>query len=189
VCESSLPSVPEINWTTTFGEETFIDDNIKALQFDQQGRLWAASRYGLYVYDGQTWVGYHMHTADLFSNEVDEVFVIGDGPPLPPLMEKEPGSVSGRLINPDGAPYANIQAEICLHGVIIMFFGKTPCANQAYHALATVNPDGSFTFSAIPTGKYTLMIQLDADTWQNWEEFQVFPGIETKLGEIEPSSD
>ncbi|MFN2303000.1 MAG: hypothetical protein ACK2TV_04635, partial [Anaerolineales bacterium] len=167
---------PDIgNWSTTFGEETFIDDNIKAIQFDQQGRLWAASRYGLYVYDGQTWTGYHMHTADIFDNEADDVFVIGNGPPLPPLMEKEPGSVSGRLINPDETLYSNIQVEICLHGVIIAFYGETPCASQAYHALATVNPDGSFYFSDITIGKYTLMIQLNADTWKNWEEFEVFP--------------
>lgn len=174
------------NWSAAFGEETFIDDIIKALQFDQQGRVWAATRYGLYVYDGQAWTGYHMHTADLFDNEADKVFVIGDGPPLPQLIEKEPGSVSGRLINPDETPYANIQVELCLRGVIIAFYGETPCAGQSFHALATVNPDGGFSFRDIPVGKYTLMIQLDEDTWKNWEKFEVFPGRETQLGEIEP---
>jgi hypothetical protein len=127
-----------------------------------------------------------MHTADLFDNEADEVYVIGDGPPLAPLMEKELGSVSGKLINPNDTPYENIRVEICLFGVIIGFFGETPCASQPFHVVAMVNPDGGFSFSDIPTGKYTLMIQLDEATWQNWEKFEVFPGRETQLGEIEP---
>lgn len=176
-------------WTVAYGEETFLDENIKALQFDGQGRLWVATGFGLYVYDGSSWLGYHMHTADIYDNDASDVFSIGNGPPLLPLVQKEPGSVRGQLVNEDGTAFTEIQVEICLHGVDMFYFGATPCANQAYHALATVNPDGSFSFSDIPAGKYTLMIQLDSNTWKNSKKFEVFPGKETNLGKINNSRD
>ena len=175
------------SWTVQYGEETFLDEDIEALRFDWQGRLWVATDYGLYVFDGSSWLGYHMHTADIYDNEASDIFSIGNGPPLLPLVQKEPGSVSGKLVNEEATVYADIQVEICLHGVIIQYFGATPCANQAYHALAPVNPDGSFSFSNIPAGKYTLMVQLDSNTWKNSKKFEVSPGKETYLRNIDSS--
>jgi hypothetical protein len=139
-------------WGIRFGLEALPEDYITDIQFDQQGRLWATSWYGIYVQDILTWTIFQMHTADLFDNEPNKVVVLGNGPPLPALIQKEPGSVSGKLTNPSVDTYSNIQVEVCLRGVIIVFYGATPCARQAFHALATVNPDGTFLVENIPQG-------------------------------------
>ena len=119
-----------------------------------------------------------MHTADLFANSADKVIVFGDGPQLPALAPKTPGSVRGKLLNP---PYTNTQVEICVENVIIMYSGATPCARQPYHAVTNVAADGNFVFTDIPVGKYYLMIQEDEDTWRLGFIFEVNPGEITQL--------
>lgn len=177
------------SWGTNFGQETFSDDYLTDLQFDGQGRLWVTSWYGIYVFDGLSWTSYRMDTANLFDNEPDRVVVLGTGPRLPDHMQKEPGSVSGKLIKTGITEFTNIQVEVCLRGVIIAYYGATPCAGQAFHALATVNPDGTFIVADIPAGKYELMVQIDADTWFSSVSFEISPGTETNLGEINIAED
>ena len=104
-------------------------------------------------------------------------------------MEKEPGAISGTLVNPNVVSYANIQVEVCLRGVVIVFYGATPCSGQAYHSLGGVDPDGSFVITDIPAGNYDLMVQLDEDTWLNSVSFEVHPGETTRLGAIDTTED
>lgn len=170
---------------------------IRDMQFDGQGRLWVSTEYGLDVYDGSSWVSYRMDTAGLFSNNADRVVVLGNGPSLPVPQEKSPGSVSGRLVNLNSAPFTDAQVELCLSSVTGMMTGVTPCAGQPYHTLAAVNPDGSFLFSGIPVGRYHLMIRIGS-AWANMidttasstgseqsPEFTIQPGLETRLGDIQ----
>jgi hypothetical protein len=177
------------NWGQNYGLETFPEDYLTDLQFDQQGRLWVTSWYGIYVFDGVNWTIYQMHTADLYDNEPSQVVVLGEGPPLPALIEKEPGSISGTLVKHAASTFTNIQVEVCLRGVVIVFYGATPCSGQAFHTLGSVNQDGSFLVEGIPAGKYDLMVQLDADTWLNSTSFEVRPGQTTYLGNIDASGD
>ena len=166
------------SWVLGFREETLSGVQVNAMQFDRQGRLWVATNYGLDIYDGSAWTIYHMHTADLFANSADKVIVFGDGPQLPALAPKAPGSVRGKLLNP---PYTNTQVEICLESVIIMYSGATPCARQLYHVVTNVDADGNFEFTDIPVGKYYIMIQEDEDTWYVGYKFEVNPGAITQL--------
>ena len=99
-------------------------------------------------------------------------------------MQKEPGSVSGKLIKTGAAEFTNIQVEVCLRGVIIVYYSATLCAGQAFHALATVNPDGTFIVTDIPAGKCDLMVQIYADTWFSSVSFEDLPGAKTNRGEI-----
>jgi hypothetical protein len=176
---------PQTNsWALQFDEYVF-SGRVEQMHFDGQGRLWVATYYGLYIYDGSVWTVYHMHTADLYSNIIDEIVIFGDGPQLPALTPKAPGSVHGKLVNPNPATYANMQVEICLESVYSMYYsGATPCADQVYHVLTTVDADGNFVFKDIPVGKYYLMIQVSSSSWRGMEEFEVNTGARTEFGEI-----
>ncbi len=174
-------------------EQAFINRMIFDLQFDGQDRLWVSTDYGLDVYDGSSWITYHMYTADLYSNTADRIVVFGDGPKPPALEQKAPGSVSGRLVNP--TPAAGSPVELCLRPET----RSTPCDTQAYHASTTVSADGNFLFPHIPVGKYHLIAAI-SDSWGNLVnstsfdseqsvEIIVEPGTETRLGDIQSSTD
>jgi streptogramin lyase len=172
---------------------------IDGMEFDGQGRLWVTTDYGLGIYDGVTWTTYHTHTANLYVNEanpdmnhITNLFVLGDGPPLPALEVKVPGSVLGRLVSETSSPFTDAQVEICLVPGDRDFSGDTPCSNQAYHALADVNTDGGFFIPHVPAGTYYLMIKI-SNLWSSMVksdyphdvvEFIVMSGEETQLGEI-----
>ena len=168
-----------------FGEGTLDGQRVIAMQFDHLNRLWVVTDYGIDIYDGSAWTAYHMHTADLFANTADQMIVFGDGPRLPALAQKAPGSVRGQLVNSEAAPYTNILVEICVTNVGVIYFGDTPCANQPYRVLIKVAANGEFAVADIPVGHYYLTFQRDEDTWDKGGEFDVHPGEETQLGEID----
>jgi hypothetical protein len=159
------------------------------------------------IYDGVTWTTYHVHTANLYIpdypyqnpdhlNYISELFVFGDGPPLPALEVKAPGLVRGKLVSRASSLFIDAQVEICLRPVEWDHSEGTPCADQAYHALSDVNTDGSFVIPNVPIGSYYLMIKLSnvwgqmahslytLKPWENPVEFLVRSGEETQLGEI-----
>jgi hypothetical protein len=154
-------------------------NNIDALQFDRRGRLWVATCYGLYVYDGSRWTAYHTYTSGLYSNYATSLMVLGDGPQLPALAPKEPGAIHGRLMNPDAGTNTTLQAELCLDlDPLDFFLGATPCADQPFHPLTPLGADGSFVFTDVPVGKYFLVVQADQ---KNWMKVGI---LDVKLGEI-----
>jgi hypothetical protein len=86
--------------------------------------------------------------------------------------------------------YANMQVEICLYSYGNHYYvvpGKTPCYDQVYHVLTTVDADGFFVFTDIRAGTYYLMIQdPSGNWWSSKEEFEVKPGETVDLSEIPP---
>jgi hypothetical protein len=174
---------PKNRWDLQFDMEELSGAAINSVQVDGQGRLWVATNYGLAVHADSGWTVYHTYSADLYSNIVEKLIVFGDGPQLPALMLKEPGSIHGRLVNSDPTIYENKQVEICLKD-LTSFHGKTPCEDQAFHAVTTVDIDGNFTFTNIPVGKYFLMIQRDENSWFRYVYFEVVPGALTEFGDF-----
>jgi hypothetical protein len=134
-------------------------------------------------------------------NDITDLFILGDGPPLPAPEVKIPGSVQGRLVSRKSNPFTDAQVEICLRPTDLQLTGDlsgdSPCAHQAYHALADVNSDGSFMIPNVPIGSYYLMIKL-SNAWapmvhsgyidvfmlDDAVNFIVNPEIETQLGDI-----
>ncbi len=169
------------------------------IQFDGRNRLWLATNYGVGIYDGLTWTTYHLYTANIYTNDITALFILGDGPDnLPALEVKPPGSVLGKLVSRSSSPFIDAQVELCLMpGEEQWISEETPCANQAYHALSDVNTDGSFVILNVPVGSYNLMIKI-SDKWGSMVdvysplslyldhevEFSVSSGKETQLGEI-----
>ena len=190
---------PDTNeWELRFDEEQLGlgydgGNRLRQMEFDGQGRLWAATNYGLGIYDGVTWTIYHSYTADLYMNNISLLSVLGDGPPLPALKLKPFGSIRGKLVSETQASFADALVYIC----IVQDPGPGVCANQA----DKVNADGSFIISNVPAGTYTLGFKISGKRYDLVSKenaylsyppgsssrslsFTVKEGEETQLGEI-----
>jgi sugar lactone lactonase YvrE len=161
------------NWTVYNVESGLSSNSIKALASDSRGRVWVGTEWGLNVLDGETWSVYQMGNSDLLDNNVQQLTILGEGPALPELVEKAPGSVTGVLVNGrDPAP--NLQVELCTASVGGMFYGATPCEGQSGQMLTTTNEEGEFTFENVPIGRYDMTFET-ADGWI------YFIGADTKV--------
>lgn len=172
------------SWTLQFDKQNFFDIADGGLQFDRQGRLWVISDYGVHIYADPNWSHYYMHNADLFSDKADGLLIFGQGPALVAPLEKAPGSVSGRLTNPDPSVFAGMRVEICAGTVYDQYTGETPCASHPAQHQVTVDAAGNFSFSAVQVGKYTFVIEIDSSTWANMGEIEITPGSILDMGEI-----
>jgi hypothetical protein len=172
-------------WTQKISKGQLSSDRITSLQFDASGRLWIVTHYGLDIYDGQKVTAYHMHSADLYTNSIDSLIVFGQGPQLPPLLPRPPGSIHGRLVNSDPQTYAKAEISLCPGGLGSGYFASQPCLSAPNLNLPTVKPDpqGNFTFNEIPVGLYYLIIKSPKQTWVSKKWFEVQPGAALETGD------
>jgi hypothetical protein len=177
---------PQTNgWAQKISLEELSGIYIDDMQFDRRGRLWVATEYGLYIYAGSGWTAYHTYNSDLNTERTMGIVVLGDGPQLPAPVLKEPGSIRGKLLLADRPTDSNLHAEICLEQVLIQtYFGATPCADQAFHAVTPLDADGNFIFTDVPVGKYYLIFEVEPRGWKTAGKVEVHPGEAIDLGEI-----
>lgn len=174
----------------TWTEVTMSSEQVEAVEIDDNGRVWVGTAYGINVWDGNEWHVFRMDNANLSSNRFVGVAVIGGGPALPAPVEKAPGSMTG-FFTLDGEPYADAIVEICVEELYSSFSGDTPCADQPYSQQATTDGDGVFTFTDVPVGLYSIVVQT-ADGWAKFSgEFNlgsefvpIFEGETTEVGEL-----
>ncbi len=140
-------------------------NHIQAIRFDQQGRAWVGTGWGLNVYDGQTWQAYHMSTADLSDEDISDIAVLSAGPALPKLAEKKPGTLSGTVVKEDKTPLAEAAVEVCVEPLGFTFDGDTPCSEQPYMKSGKTNDKGEFTISDLPPGRYIVTMETDKGKW------------------------
>ena len=138
---------------------------VNVLAHDGQGRVWLGTPWGVNVLDGTQWTTYHMHTSDLPDNDVDMLIVLGDGPPLAGPLEKEPGQISGRVLE-NGVAVPGTTVEVCVEFLGIFFFGATPCADQPFQASTTTDDGGFFTIPNLPTGHYYVAVRSPNGEWR-----------------------
>jgi hypothetical protein len=146
--------------------------------------------------DGEVWTNYHMHTADLAGDRIDHILVLDGGPNLPGLVEKESGSLSGRILK-DGHPAASTSVEICVEGIGRMYFGDTPCEKQAFMRSTVTNAEGEFVFEDILPGRYNLAFKTADGDWTRLTDafgvsarwFLVEPGENTVIEDIKIKTD
>ena len=173
-------------WEMRFGVEKlglgFGVNRLHQMEFDGQGHLWVTTNYGLGIYDGVTWTIYHDYTANLYMNDISDLYILGDGPQLPPLEFKPFGSIRGKLVSETQTPFTDVLVAICIPD----YTGLILCANQAEN----VNADGSFIISNVPAGTYRLEFKISNEWYvieseeEGFLEFTVKEGEETQIGEI-----
>ena len=176
-------------WIThNLGSNSLTTDRVNTLATDSLGRVWVATTYGLSVFDGSQWQKYKMDNFDLIDNGIAFVAVERDGPPLPPPVEKEKGSIIGIF------PVPGARMEICVQPVAEPFSGETPCSGQPFTLSIRSEANGDFVFENVPPGYYYLF----ADTGDSWadlnngfgsEQILVEPGEPYDLGLLEITQD
>jgi hypothetical protein len=183
---------PKSGWAELeIDSQPAVDRGVTSLAVDAAGRIWAGTAYGLAVYDGKNWQAYHMHTADLKSNQIEAIKIYGD-PGLPEPLSKPSGSLSGRIASKSGASATGLPVEICVTSFGILYTGKTPCSSQPFHRSTTTDDRGNFAFSDLPAGFYFLSFQVDGK-WKYMTtglgtgsaSYQVEPGEKTRVEEIQ----
>jgi hypothetical protein len=159
-------------------------------KFDENGRLWAATAYGMAVFDGKNWITYRMDNSPLPDNLVTSLAVTSGGPALPAVVSKVAGRLSGRVLS-EGAPVNDKRIELCVEPLGTAYSGETPCENQAFHQLVKTDGLGDFTFRDVPPGRYQLAIEINKDNWTTYARETgegntafVPPGVYASLGTI-----
>lgn len=165
-----------INGLSMYNGNTWVDfnrklgtlpsDKIRGLAADSLGRVWAATTYGLVVFDGDTRETYRMENSDIGDNELRFVVIVKDGPSLPAIAEKQTGSMTGKLEKPGGAPLPGMRVEICVETLASQFSGDTPCSDQPFFLSTTTDTSGVFSFENVPAGYYVFV----AETGDGWAQ-------------------
>ncbi len=170
-------------WTNyTAGSNHLPTDRVNALAADSQGRIWAGTSYGLVVLDGSTWQTYRMENSDIGDNFIEFIAVANDGPVIPGLVEKETGTLTGKLEDASNKPLAGMRVEICVEPLGSQFSGDTPCSEQPFFLFTETDANGVFTIENIPTGYYVLVAQ----TGDGWAQLTTQFGIGSERSLIPP---
>lgn len=176
----------------TIDNDAQSDEDPTDIAADARGRLWFPTGWGLTIFDGEGWTTYHMHTSDIAANNISSFAIQAGGPSLPAPIEKELGSISGRIfLNGQTAPDAIVQ--ICVKSLGLYFTGGSPCDNQPFLKAGKTDEEGRFTLT-VPTGHYYLAFRTkDAEKWSRLTSgitgltsmrIDVSPGKDNRLNDI-----
>ncbi len=146
--------------------EQLLSNHVAALSADSGGRVWLGTTYGLTVFDGADWRTFLMNNSGLGDNDIEFIIVTNDGPALPALEEKEPGSLTGTIEQADGTPLVDATVEICVETLTDTFYGDTPCSDQPFFLSTKTDANGEFTFENVPAGYYVIV----AETTTGWAQ-------------------
>ena len=141
------------------------DEHVLAVAVDDQGRTWTGTYWGLNVIDEKGKITtYHMHTSELKDNRIDQVIVLGGGPPLPELADEPPGAIRGKFTMA-GQPLVKARVEVCMSGLGIIFTGATPCTGKPMFKSTTTDGNGEFVLEDLPEGYYSVTVHKPDGNW------------------------
>ncbi len=151
------------NWSI-YSQETgdLSSNHIRSVAVDDAGRIWAGTTYGVNVFDGAAWTVYRMDNSDIHDNDIYAISVTGGGPALPAETNNGTGTITGTLLDKNGAPLVNVMVEVCVEDTY--FYDSTPCTGQPFMQQTTSVEDGSFTLADLPVGMYVVTVNL-GDSW------------------------
>jgi ligand-binding sensor domain-containing protein len=164
---------------------TLPSDKVRGLAADSLGRVWAATTYGMVVFDGDTRETYRMENSDIGDNELRFVVVVKDGPLIPAVDERETGSMTGKLERANGTAMAGKRVEICVESLPRDFSEDTPCTGQPFLMSTTTDENGAFFFENLPAGYYVFA----AETDDGWAQLTTQFGIGSERTPILPGED
>lgn len=128
---------------------------VKGLAADAGGRIWAATRYGLGVYDEGQWRWRRMANSALPSNDLAGVAVLGAGAGLPRPLAKPPGRLTFRLIRQGGGALAHARVDICAAPPgRVLRGGRSPCHGRPLHRVSKTDAAGRVSFGDLPPADY-----------------------------------
>jgi RNA polymerase subunit RPABC4/transcription elongation factor Spt4 len=207
IWDSFIDSDDRIWLTTSYGFASFFDgnwnyyeienegqsdDEPSGIALDARGRLWLPTDWGLTIFDGEQWTTYHMHDSDIASNDANSLAIQAGGPSLPTLIEKESGSISGRIFL-NGQPLVEANVEVCIKSLGMFYTGNTPCGNQPYIVRGKTDEEGRFTLTVFPGHYYLVFKGKDAEKWTRLTSgitgltsmrIDVLPGKDSRLNDI-----
>ena len=132
-----------------------LDGHVKGLVAGDDGRIWAATRYGLAVHDGKRWLWRRMANSGLPSNDLAGVAVLGTGSPLPPPLAKPQGSLTFRLVSESGSALARARVDLCAAPPgRVMRGGRSPCHGRPLHRISKTDAIGRVSFEKLPPADY-----------------------------------
>ena len=177
-------------WQTYTPENSDLNSvKVKSLAIDGRGRVWVGTEWGLSVFDGESWQTFLMSNSGLVDNTIATLIVNGDGPDLPELQARTPGSVIG-VIEYGRDTLPDIQIELCTESPGGIFRGATPCGDMPGSMLATTDATGNFIFSDVPIGRYNLAVETP-DGWIHFiganSTIEVLDGQVIDLADIDVS--
>lgn len=193
---NGLTSFDGSSWAeTNMSNSDLSSDGVRAVAFDNNGRLYIGTVYGLNIMDGDAWTTYNMDSADMVSHNISSMGIVNGGPALPALMDKENGAVTGALEEETG-PLAEMSVELCVRELYSSYNGDTPCSDQAMYYTTTTDAEGAFAFEDVPVGVYYIVFQT-ADGWGKLtdeygigsEEIPVASGETTDVGLVTLASE
>lgn len=147
------------------------EDEARSIAVDQSGRLYVGTAYGVNIRDGGEWVAYDMDSADLPANTITSIAVLDDGPALPAQLDKTDGAILGRIVSAEGIPLAETNVQLCVRELYSVYFGETPCSDQARYFSILTNGDGDFLFEDVPVGIYYIVYFIEGDWVKLTDEF------------------
>jgi hypothetical protein len=162
---------------------------LRGVEVDGRGRSWVITDGGLLLLDPDgfdpTWIGPGAIAG--VEGEVAQILALGQGPPLPPLVDPGRGSVTGRLRH-RGQPLAGARIALCSFPGLGGSKGH-PC-EFADHIYGTITAaDGTFEVEDVPPGRYRMAAYVESKGWRylSVEEccLAVRPGKPQDLGRID----
>ncbi len=132
-----------------------IAGHAKGLVSGDDGRLWAATRYGLGVHDGKGWHWRRMANSELPSNDLAGIAVLGAGSRLPPPLAKPPGSLTFRLVGESGKALAGARVDLCAAPPgRVLRSARSPCYSRPFARSSKTDGSGRVSFDGLPPADY-----------------------------------
>lgn len=144
-----------------------IAGHAKGLAAGDDGRIWAATRYGLGVHDGKGWHWRRIANSGLPSNDLAGVAVLGAGSTLPLPLAKPPGGLTFRLVWESGKALTGARVDLCAaHPGRILRGGRSPCRGRPLARSSMTDGSGRVSFEGLePADYYPAILPRNGAKW------------------------
>jgi hypothetical protein len=171
---SSGLGVLDDRWSTlTAGDGGVYSDWTRAALVDGRARIWVGYTWGFSILDEGVLTPYTLATSGLAGDCVEEIYVAGDGPDVPPPTAPRVGSLMGRLLD-GGVPAEGHRVVLCSDTPAMLYSGATPCDGYVFVEVAVTDSQGRYAFADVPVATYDMAWEVEEGSWRG-----LLGGLET----------